>query len=234
MSIVVIIMAIVCVLSMALFLFVRPTVGGVPGLLTKIIASVAFLLTGLLAISFSNDVTFSILVCCGLLCGLLGDILLDLKVIYPQDASMYLNSGMLSFGVGHLFYLSSLVFLAAINGIGLLLPLLIPAAIATVFTLAVVFGAKFLNIQFGKFLVQSALYSFILSYVCGVAIFLAILMGHMMLVLFAIGLGLILLSDLILSLQYFGGQEKNKTLIVVNHLLYYIGQIMIAIMLFFI
>jgi len=44
---------------------------------------------------------------------------------------------------------------------------------------------------------------------------------------FASGMLLFFLSDLVLSMQYFGGKTQ-KSLIYINHILYYAAQILIA------
>ena len=51
---------------------------------------------------------------------------------------------------------------------------------------------------------------------------------------FAAGITLIFVSDLILSLQYFGGKQDSPVLTALNHAIYYLGQITIATMLYFI
>ena len=50
---------------------------------------------------------------------------------------------------------------------------------------------------------------------------------------FAAGMILFFLSDLVLSMQYFGGKTQ-KSLIYINHILYYLAQICIAISIFYI
>ena len=50
---------------------------------------------------------------------------------------------------------------------------------------------------------------------------------------FASGIVLVLLSDLVLSMMYFGGKQDNKVLCVINHVLYYIGEILVMAFLFF-
>ena len=48
----------------------------------------------------------------------------------------------------------------------------------------------------------------------------------------SIGFVLFLLSDLVLSMQYFGDKLHDKKLIIINHSLYYLAQIIIAMFLF--
>ena len=221
-------------ISVCLFLSVRLMYCGVWGLLTKMLASFMFVTVGFVAIiKNQNAIILSILVLLGLLCGLIGDILLDLKVVYKQDNDIYLNSGMLAFFIGHLFYFVSLMVYTN-HKIELTLPLVISVCIALALTPIIIFGSKkFMKLNFGKFFWQTMAYSFILIFLSAFSVYLTILNSKFML--FAIGLVLILISDLILSQNYFKeNQENNKILVFFNHLIYYAGQIIIATALFFI
>ena len=61
----------------------------------------------------------------------------------------------------------------------------------------------------------------------GFSIYLAVLAQEF--IIFAGGIILIFLSDLVLSQNYFlEGKENDKFLIIVNHALYYAGQILMA------
>ena len=51
-------------------------------------------------------------------------------------------------------------------------------------------------------------------------------------ILIVVGAALFLLSDLVLSLIYFEGNE-SRVLIVVNHVLYYVAQFLIALSLYY-
>ena len=221
-------------ISVCLFLSVRLMYGGIWGLLTKILASFMFVTVGLVGIiRDQNAIILSILILLGLFCGFIGDILLDLKVIYKENNDIFLNSGIFSFFIGHLFYLVSLIVYAN-NKIELLTPILISLAIAMVLTPIIILGGKkFMKLNFGKFIWQTSAYSFILIFVSALSIYFTILNSKFMLI--AIGLVLILISDLILSQNYFKeNQENNKILIFFNHLIYYAGQIVIASTLFLI
>ena len=50
---------------------------------------------------------------------------------------------------------------------------------------------------------------------------------------FSVGALLVLLSDLILSMTYFGAPKKPNLLVVLNHILYYLGELMIMSYIFF-
>ena len=218
------------VLTTALFIFVRVTKGGVWGILTKTLASFCFVLYGVM--SFTQITWFnagSVFVIVGLVCGLIGDIVLDLKYVYKESNDTYLNAGMLSFSVGHIFYFVGTILFT--NGtIDLLLPILVSTGVALLLTPVTIFGGKKMGLDFGKFTWQSIGYSFLLNFMTVFAIYLSCLSIDF--VVLAVGMGLFLISDLVLSMQYFGGKVEDKFLTIVNHATYYAAQILIATFLF--
>ena len=211
-----------CLLSTIAFIVVRVLVGGHTGLMLKIVASVIFVISGVitLATTTADRLVISFIVI-GLIMGMLGDILLDLKVIYDND-KFYLNSGMLSFGIGHIFYFTAFTLLALNHNITLTLPLILSGVIAIILTIAITLSSKKMKLDFGKYLWQTIGYTFILSFMTVYTIILAI---NGITFIPAIGLGLFFLSDVVLSLRYFGGKITNKPLIAINHALYYLAQI---------
>lgn len=218
------------VLSAALFIIVRVTKGGALGILTKTFASFCFLLYGVISLTqssfFSSASVFIIL---GLVCGLIGDIVLDLKYVYKEQNDIYLNGGMLSFSVGHVFYFVGTIILSQ-PVVNLLAPILVAAGVSAVMTPATYFISKKMGLDFGKFLWQSMGYCFILNFMTAFTIYLAVLQFEF--IILACGMALFLLSDLVLSMQYFGGKTEDKLLTIVNHGLYYAAQILIATFLF--
>ena len=224
---------ILCVLSVllaSLFIVVRVTKGGVFAIVVKALASLSFVAYGVFSLTqitwFNEGSAFIIM---GLICGLVGDVLLDAKVVYTKDNDTYLNSGMLVFGLGHIFYLIGTILFSK-EVINLTNPLWVSALIAAVLTVTIMFVGTKLGLNFGKFLWQSVAYSFILTFMSAFTIYLAILQLEFMVI--AGGLTLFLLSDLVLSLQFFGGKQTDKFCTIVNHSLYYAAQILIATFLF--
>lgn len=222
------IMLILCLLSMGIFLIERIRKGGIFGLLTKTIASFMFVISSLYGL-MKNPSVFALLICIGLICGMVGDIVLDLKIIYKQDSDIYLNSGMTAFGIGHIFYISALILCISSFGFSeLYKPLCIAIAISIVLTIFILCITKLMKLNFGKFFYQSAIYTLLLVTLSCLSIVFSIWYNFSNLWFFASGSVLILISDLILSLNYFGGKEDDKALIFLNHIIYYIGQILIA------
>ena len=226
----------VCLLCVALFLVVRVAKGGAYGILTKILASFAFMVVAIVGTVKTGMTTFAMFVVLGLLCGLIGDFVLDNKVVYKEHENIYLNAGMLSFGIGHVFYFVAATILMVSLGVqkvGMNLStfnILISLAVSVVATTGIMLLSKPMKLDFGKFFFQTLAYTLILTFMSAYSVALAIAVPTLWT--FAVGICLIFLSDLILSTQYFGGQQDNKLFIVLNHAIYYLGQLFIAVTLF--
>ena len=168
----------------------------------------------------------------GLICGMLGDIFLEFRKVYKQDSFIYFNSGMACFAVGHVMYIIAM--LKMVIGANILLDVLVSAGVAIAFTALLFFVlAKPLKLEFGKCKWQSFAYSIELTFAMMLSVMLYIY--HNTSIFMMLGLISFLLSDLVLSTQYFGGEEKedNKLLVAVNHILYYGAQVLIIGVMYF-
>jgi uncharacterized membrane protein YhhN len=239
---------IACVLAVV-FIAVRITVatkdnvGGVIGVLVKILAGLGFIAVAVTAVVMGGadgagiKIQSAIFIVAGLVCGLVGDILLDLKVVYrrSKEEGVYLTGGMASFGIGHilyfvgiLFYLGSSVISWQIVGICV--------AVAAVTAFAMVFGGeKIMKLDFGKFTIHSICYAFILVFMTAIGISAWVLTAktNAHVAVFGSGMILFFLSDVVLTQMYFGGKPTDSALCVINHALYYAAQICVASFLFY-
>lgn len=221
-----------CLVSMIAFIVTRVIKGGLAGVITKTVASVVFVISGVLTLATTTyDRLIVSFIVIGLIMGMLGDILLDLKVVYPDSDKYYLNSGMASFGIGHIFYFLAFTMIAQNLSISLTLPLILTSIIAVILTISITLSSKTMNLNFGKFIWQTVGYTFILSFMTVYTLMLAI--KGMSFIPF-IGLLLFFLSDIVLSFQYFGGKIADKKLIVINHALYYLAQITLVFYIMFV
>lgn len=227
-----IILLCVSALMAIIFIAVRATKGGLIAFLLKTLASFCLVASAFVGIAYttSTNTLPLALIGIGLLCGMIGDMVLDLKVIYDND-KVYLNSGMLSFGLGHIAYFASFTLLAIENGTNLLVPLLVAGGGAIVLTAGTVLSGKTMKLDFGKYLWQTIAYSFALTFMAVYSLMLAIYGGSWLV--FA-GFLVFFLSDIVLSFQYFGGKIASKPFIVINHALYYAAQIILLASLFLI
>ena len=135
----------ICVLLAAGFIVARTIKGGYLGLMLKILASLGFVVSSVMALVYSEvtgiaKLTIGLVVV-GMVLGMIGDIVLDLKVLYDNDA-WYLNSGMLAFGLGHICYFVALTLFAISESTGLLVPLLVASLTSTALTIAIILSSK--------------------------------------------------------------------------------------------
>ena len=215
-----------------LFCIFRATKATVYSLCLKTISSVCFILCGIFAIKSVGDSSVNLLIIAGLILGLVGDIVLDLKIMYPEQGNQYFVAGTTSFAIGHFFYFVAVaLFNSTLLPTHLLWNILTALGFAIIMTIGTLLISKKMGLNFGKMTYLVAVYCFILNFM--VALSLAIAIFVPIFWIFAVGMILFLASDLVLSMQYFGN-ATSKTLIYVNHILYYLAQILIAISILFV
>lgn len=210
-----------------LFCWFRTKQANVYSLMLKALSSVCFILCGLFAIKNVGSNNLNLLILAGLIMGLIGDVVLDLKIMYPEQSDQYFMAGTSAFTVGHLFYfMAVLLFNNAILPTHLLWNVLASTGVAIALTFAIILPSRKMGLDFGKQIYMVSMYSFVLTFMMAFSISIAIF--HPMFWIFAVGMILFFASDIILSLQYFGGRSQ-KIFVWINHILYYLAQVMIAI-----
>ncbi len=222
----------VAVAFAVLFIVIRTWKGGLPAMLLKTLASLCFVTMGIVGLATStltNKIPLALIVI-GLLFGMVGDILLDLKVIYDND-KIYLNFGMLSFVLGHMAYFSALTLFAYETEKSLWLPVLVSVGVALAVTAVILIGGKkLMKLEFGDYLWQTVAYTIILAFMVEYTLILAIMNAGMWMAFVAFAL--FFMSDAVLSSQYFGGKLHSRPYIAINHTLYYSAQILLALTIF--
>lgn len=203
------------------YIIVRVNQGGFAALILKIIASMFFILTALVTTYEKNNFSYGVFIISALIFGLLGDILLDLKWMYPKEKTAYLFSGFFAFIFGHIIFLITLVFQYDFSLKILPLPLLMSLVVAILIAVL----EKHMHLKYGKFKILCMFYGFLITLVTTISGFISFKINP----LFFIGLILFLISDLILSVTYFGENKNTAPMIASNHLLYYGAQYLIAI-----
>lgn len=222
------------VAATVLFLAVRVKKGGIPGLITKTLASVFFILTAVFACfaagNFDVVRQYGLFIVAGLIFGMLGDIWLDLKWVYPEDNDVYTFAGMISFALGHVFYLYAIYsFSAAVSAS--VWYIIVPLAAAVIFGGIAIGLEKVMKLEYGKFKWISFAYGAILAFMTFSAASAMIATGfETVWIVMTVGGVFFIISDLILSGMYFDiGKSKNTPVnIVLNHATYYIAQFVIA------
>lgn len=200
------------------------------GVYIKNITSVFFILTAVTGAFNNTDLSdvwkYALPIVVGEVFGLMGDVYLDQKWLYPQHNDQYLNMGFISFGIGHFFYMGAMYTHAKFEIKDMLVPLVI-GVIVTVVNLAL---EKPTKQKYGKFFAIVTVYCLILGTMLGTAFWAYIKTKQVSYLVYTIGAALFLLSDVILSPMYFAiKQDRNTPLnFVLNHTTYYVGQYLIA------
>lgn len=214
-------------LSLGAFLFLRVKKTNVKSLMLKSFTSVMFILTGVF-LAMGKPSLYSALIVAGLVCGILGDIWLDMKFMYRQDERFLTNAGFISFAAGHFFYIAAIITGASAFKAIAILPSL---AVAVIAALVVYFGEKIMKLKYGSYKMISTLYGGLLFFVTAFGLFTCIFGGfseNKHLFVFFIGGVLFVISDLILSGTYFGEGKNRPVDIITNHVSYYLAQFVIA------
>jgi len=224
-----IIFIVLCALAASLFIFMRIRHVGLHGFWTKLIASLVFVVGAVVAIMLKKEPQrYMYFIVLGLLFGLIGDMLLELKLVYRPHDKQYTNGGILSFSIGHVGYIVALTMFATATK-NILVPVFVSLAIGSVLATIIVVNSPNLGVDFGIHKGPAFAYSFILCITMVYAVALAIFIPSLWIM--AVGLFFFLASDLVLSLIYWGGRNNN-VMNIINLSMYYVAQILIMTSLF--
>ena len=211
-------------IALTVFLIARDRNGSVQALHLKTLTSFLFIAVAFMSFIVNPGqgvATFAMLIMMGLICGLIGDIVLDLKVMYRESSSLYQHGGMVAFLVGHMYYLAALIIYFGFSW----MPVVIALVLAVIIGLVSKFILKF---NFAEHTISTYAYSFFLSYMMTQACYAAITQGFTTCtVLLAAGAILFLLSDLVLVMIYYDNKD-SRPFIAANYILYYAAQYTIA------
>lgn len=188
-------------------------------------ASLIFVLIGYQAFLVTNN-AFNRLFLYGLIFGMIGDILLNLRYVFPKHGQKIFLVGILAFLIGHILYLLALIPQARHVWIWYCIAI---GALAAICLLIYIFRTMEVKPAFKIFGVFYLGAVFIMT---AIAIGIAIFVPNRRSVLYAIGAVLFTASDVVLIFNTFSGVTKFSMRIA-NLSLYYLGQILIACSMFF-
>lgn len=188
-------------------------------------AAMLFCIIGFYGLGGAGNPGFARLVCIGLCFGALGDILLNLRFVFPKIGQKIFLAGVAAFLTGHILYLAALIPLSTT-----LLPSLL---------IGVIIAAALLAWIFKTLTVKLAFKIFGILYIGAVVLMTTVAVGNVISApstaawMHAIGAVLFTVSDIVLIFNTFGSEQKFS-LRITNLSLYYLGQLMIAASLFFV
>ena len=196
--------------------------------------SFLFVLVALVATYNSGKFTiFNVLVIAGLLLGLIGDILLDLKYVDMERTTGYTYGGFIVFGVGHILFITALIMNYYQSG-GVLY-IILPIVTTIILSILTILMEKPLKLKYGKYKIISFCYAICLFGTMTFSLFLSIQNGFKItsLTMFFIGSVLFTISDLVLSGTFFGEGKERPIDFILNYVTYYGAQFVIAFLLLF-
>lgn len=209
------------------FLYFRVKEDRIKAVFTKAAASLCFIATALVAFSLNRDnFEYAILIIFGLVFSMLGDIWLDMKYIYKDQSDMYTFAGFGSFMVAHTLFVP-----AVLMGYDEYVwwHFIVDALTCSIFVLNTIHMEKQGKVNYGKFRTITIIYTVFVMATALLSIngFVASGFTSVKYIVMILGSVLFALSDIVLSYIYFGGRNNN-TYVIINHVLYYAGQFLIA------
>ena len=212
-------LAVISILLAAAFIYFEHEKKYVPAVVLKGLASLFFVILGILGWKMNGSPDYGKFVVTGLVLGCVADVLLNLRFVFEKIGSKIFLVGILVFLSGHIFYI-----------VGLFKQ----CYMVWIFILAGAFFTFFiLRWIFSKITAKKAFKIFGVFYIGAVVIMTCIALGVLATnpcarnAVFFAGAVLFLISDIVLILNTFGGTSKFS-LRITNLSLYYLGQILIA------
>ena len=210
---------IICLMLACIFLWLEGKKKHAYAAALKGMASLCFVLLGFLSARMTSNGTLTHNVISGLCLGLIADVLLNLRFVFPDAGRKIFLIGILVFLAGHVMYIIALVPVCSH----------LPAALIA----AAVLTAALVCWIFTKITAAKAFKIFGVFYLGAIMVMTCIAFANLFAApsvftgMFAAGALLFLGSDIILILNTFGPKSREN-LRIANILLYYMGQLLIA------
>lgn len=188
----------------------------------KMIASMGFIILGIIAVNESYEFTMGLLLLLGGIFGLCGDVMLGLKEFKFVQGNKPLITGIGTFMIGHVLYYSVMVILFGFN-------IYVPF-VGIIIAAVIYLSGRKMKMNYGGTVIPTYLYAFILASTMAQAFFVMLTTGFTLPGIFLfIGFTLFLVSDLLLSFIYFlpENEKRSKPIRILNLSTYYLAQIII-------
>lgn len=218
-------LALVGALIQAAFITIEHREKYVPAVILKGSAATLFCIIGITAMPGAENQSFAKLIVIGLIFGAMGDILLNLRFVFPKVGQKIFLTGVASFLTGHILYLCALIPLSQTLPVCLIV--------------GVVVAVLLLRWIFQRITSDRKSKIFGIVYIGAVVLMTSVAIGNLITAsaaatwMHAVGAVLFTVSDIVLILNTFGGNPRFS-LRITNLSLYYLGQLLIAGSLFFV
>lgn len=220
-------------LSLAWFLFEKIKAYSIKAVCIKAFTSLLFISVGVYGLFNSHLKILGIFIVIGLVFGLMGDILLDLKYVYREKDYPFTLGGFIAFGIGHIFYITGMF--AEFYDNQNVLYIIIPVAVGMLIALGTILTEKILKTNYGRLKLPAFGYAITLFSMVSTAFSMWMLTGfnNQGLMMIFIGGILFAVSDLILNMTYFSEGHEKPFDIISNSITYYAAQFIIALAILF-
>lgn len=213
----------VAIIMAVIYITVELTQKPLMSLYVKALASLSFIILGTYRLLYDvgNIPEYIGWILLGLASGMIGDIVLALRPLRPKEEDkLIIVFGIISFSVGHLFYLTALLMMSTFSWISLVVGLI-------AFTLVIVM-CYIMKFDMKAARIPSYVYAFLIFFMVGQSVMAGVQLNFQTSsVLFLLGAILFGVSDLILAPIYYT-DKSSKLMITLNLLTYYGAQILIA------
>ena len=212
-------LCVICLVFAALFLKAEMKEKYGSAVVLKGLASLCFVIFGVLGSKVCRDPRFAKLVVIGLILGAVADVLLNLRYVVKKNGKIVFLLGILVFLAGHVLYIAALIPRCK--------------SLSVCIAAGAVLTAGLLAWIFKQITAEKAFKIFGVVYIGVITIMNCISLGALIAdpsaqhIVFFAGALLFLASDIILILNTFGGKTKSS-LRIANIALYYVGQLLIA------
>ena len=220
-------------LSLVWFLIEKIKAYSIKAVCIKAFTSLLFIALGIYGLCNTHLKFLGIFIVIGLVCGLVGDILLDLKYVYREKDYAFTLGGFIAFGVGHIFYILGMI-LEFYHDQSVLY-VIIPVGIGMLIALGTILTEKILKTNYGRLKMPAFGYAITLFSMVAVAFSMWMMsdFANQGLLLVFIGGILFAVSDLILNMTYFSEGHEKPFDIISNSITYYAAQFIIALAILF-
>ena len=210
------------------FLFEKVKAYSLKEVFLKTGTSLLFIALCIYTMTQSGLTKFPYFALAGLVCGMLGDIALDLKYVYKEKDFEYTIAGFIAFGVGHILYVTGM-FLEFYNGQSVLY-IIIPLLVGLLMGPITLLVGKLCNCEYGKMKPVAFIYAVLLFSTVSTGFSLWMMSGfaNTGLLMMFIGGVLFAVSDLILNMTYFSEGHEEPFDLISNAVTYYAAQYLIA------
>ena len=209
-------LVILCAVLAGVFLYVESKERYVTAVALKGLASLCFVFLGAVCSPGGNTAK---LIVCGLIIGCIADVMLSLRYVFKKKGQTIFLVGILVFLTGHILYLAAVLPFSKNRLICILA--------------GIVLTGLLMVWIFGQITAKAAFKIFGVVYIGAITLLNCVAIGNLITDpsaftgIFAAGAALFLVSDIVLILNTFGAEFKQK-LRNTNISLYYAGQILIA------